>query len=233
MVEGRISHGVHGRRRQRHRRRRLDHGHAVRRKARNRSRSAQGCLLGANSGVGISLGDNCVVESGLYLTTGTKLTLIDDGVAHGAEGAGTCPASSGLLFRRNSLSGGVEAVPRTGLLGRSEFGAARSVARATARLPASRPGYDILVVVPPPRRTSPARAETGTLNGAAPDGRSTNGAAKAPTRSSTRTRPVPRPAPTAHASTAAASEPPDPCPRHSPQRPRRSRHPVPPPAGLA
>ena len=75
-----------------------------------------GCLLGANSGVGISLGDNCVVEAGLYLTAGTKLTLLADGeftVLKARELSG----AAGLLFRRNSLAGGVEAVPRTGSWG--------------------------------------------------------------------------------------------------------------------
>jgi 2,3,4,5-tetrahydropyridine-2-carboxylate N-succinyltransferase len=75
-----------------------------------------GCLLGANSGVGISLGDDCVVEAGLYLTAGTKLTLKADGqeqVVKARELSGT----AGLLFRRNSLTGGVEAVPRSGSWG--------------------------------------------------------------------------------------------------------------------
>ena len=75
-----------------------------------------GCLLGANSGVGISLGDNCVVEAGLYLTAGTKLSLLADGektVMKAADLSGT----AGLLFRRNSLSGAVEAVPRKGSWG--------------------------------------------------------------------------------------------------------------------
>lgn len=68
------------------------------------------CLVGANAGVGISLGDDCVVESGLYLTAGTKLTLPDGRVVRAREISG----SSGLTFRRNSLSGGVEAVPTRG-----------------------------------------------------------------------------------------------------------------------
>ena len=75
-----------------------------------------GCLLGANSGVGISLGDDCVVEAGLYLTAGTKLTLKADGeeqVVKARELSGT----AGLLYRRNSLTGGVEAVPRSGSWG--------------------------------------------------------------------------------------------------------------------
>ncbi len=70
-------------------------------------------LLGANAGLGIPLGDDCVVEAGLYLTAGTKLTLLTEQprVVKAAELAG----ASGLLFRRNSLSGGVEAVPRRGV----------------------------------------------------------------------------------------------------------------------
>jgi 2,3,4,5-tetrahydropyridine-2-carboxylate N-succinyltransferase len=69
------------------------------------------CLVGANAGIGISLGDDCVVEAGLYVTAGTKLTLLPaDRIVKAAELSGT----SGLLYRRNSVSGGVEAVPREG-----------------------------------------------------------------------------------------------------------------------
>ncbi|WP_029138797.1 2,3,4,5-tetrahydropyridine-2,6-dicarboxylate N-succinyltransferase [Nakamurella lactea] len=73
------------------------------------------CLLGANSGVGISLGDDCVVEAGLYLTAGTKLTLLEQTprTVKALELSGV----SGLLFRRNSLTGAVEAVPRQGSWG--------------------------------------------------------------------------------------------------------------------
>lgn len=67
------------------------------------------CLLGANSGLGISLGDDCTVEAGLYLTAGTKVTLPDGDVRSGRELSGVY----GLLFRRNSISGMVEAVPNT------------------------------------------------------------------------------------------------------------------------
>ena len=74
------------------------------------------CLLGANSGVGISLGDECVVEAGLYLTAGTKLTLIAEGEQRTVK-ARELSGASGLLFRRNSLTGGVEAVPRAGSWG--------------------------------------------------------------------------------------------------------------------
>ncbi|GAA1918570.1 2,3,4,5-tetrahydropyridine-2,6-dicarboxylate N-succinyltransferase [Nocardioides lentus] len=69
------------------------------------------CLLGANAGIGISLGDDCVVEAGCYVTAGTKVTLPgEDRVVKAAELSG----SDGVLFRRNSVSGAVEAVARTG-----------------------------------------------------------------------------------------------------------------------
>jgi 2,3,4,5-tetrahydropyridine-2-carboxylate N-succinyltransferase len=71
------------------------------------------CLLGANSGIGISLGDDCVVEAGLYVTAGTRVTLPDGDVVKGAELSG----ASGLLFRRNSQTGAVEAMPRSGSWG--------------------------------------------------------------------------------------------------------------------
>ncbi len=64
----------------------------------------EGCLLGANSGIGISLGDNCVVEAGLYVTAGTKVQLPDGGTAKAAELSG----QNGLLFLRNSLTGAVQ-----------------------------------------------------------------------------------------------------------------------------
>ncbi|MTD12931.1 2,3,4,5-tetrahydropyridine-2,6-dicarboxylate N-succinyltransferase [Nakamurella sp. YIM 132087] len=76
-----------------------------------------GCLLGANSGVGISLGDGCVVEAGLYLTAGTKLTLLVPDEQARTLKARELSGVAGLLFRRNSLTGGVEAVPRTGSWG--------------------------------------------------------------------------------------------------------------------
>jgi 2,3,4,5-tetrahydropyridine-2,6-dicarboxylate N-succinyltransferase len=64
------------------------------------------CLLGANSGIGISLGDDCTVEAGLYLTAGTRVVLPDGQVAKASEVSG----KSGLLFRRNSQTGAVEAL---------------------------------------------------------------------------------------------------------------------------
>lgn len=71
------------------------------------------CLLGANSGLGISLGNNCVIEAGTYITAAAKVTLPDGQVVK----AGTLSGANDLLFRRNSLSGGLEAVMRTGTWG--------------------------------------------------------------------------------------------------------------------
>jgi len=68
------------------------------------------CLLGAEAGLGIALGDDCVVEAGLYLTAGTKVTLPDGTVAKARELSG----QSSLLFLRNSVTGVVEARPRDG-----------------------------------------------------------------------------------------------------------------------
>ncbi|MDJ0392325.1 2,3,4,5-tetrahydropyridine-2,6-dicarboxylate N-succinyltransferase [Rhodococcus sp. G-MC3] len=68
------------------------------------------CLLGANSGLGISLGDDCVVEAGLYITAGTKVSGPDGTVVKAA----TLSGNSNLLFRRNSVSGAVEVVPWKG-----------------------------------------------------------------------------------------------------------------------
>jgi 2,3,4,5-tetrahydropyridine-2,6-dicarboxylate N-succinyltransferase len=68
------------------------------------------CLLGANAGLGISLGDDCVIEAGLYVTAGTKVTLADGQTVKARELSG----ANNLLFRRNSLSGAVEVVARDG-----------------------------------------------------------------------------------------------------------------------
>ncbi len=73
-------------------------------------RIGTGCLVGANAGIGISLGNDCVVEAGCYITAGSKLTLPDGAVVKAAELSGR----DGLLFRRNSLTGGLEALPRSG-----------------------------------------------------------------------------------------------------------------------
>ena len=73
----------------------------------------QKCLLGANSGLGISLGDNCVIEAGTYITAASKVTLPDGEIVK----AGTLSGASNLLFRRNSLTGGLEVIMRTGTWG--------------------------------------------------------------------------------------------------------------------
>src|SRR3712207_658252 len=71
------------------------------------------CLVGANAGIGISLGDDCVVEAGCYVTAGAKVALAD------ADGTRTVKAAElsgagNVLFRRNSTSGALEAVPWKG-----------------------------------------------------------------------------------------------------------------------
>jgi 2,3,4,5-tetrahydropyridine-2-carboxylate N-succinyltransferase len=73
-------------------------------------RVGAGCLIGANAGVGISLGDGCVVEAGCYVTSGTKLTLPDGAIVKARELSGR----DGILFRRNSVTGAMEAVARDG-----------------------------------------------------------------------------------------------------------------------
>lgn len=69
-------------------------------------------LLGANAGLGISLGDNCIIESGLYLTAGTKVKMPDGAIVSARELTG----QSGLLFRRHSQTGAVEAIMTDGSL---------------------------------------------------------------------------------------------------------------------
>ncbi|MEV8403234.1 2,3,4,5-tetrahydropyridine-2,6-dicarboxylate N-succinyltransferase [Streptomyces niveus] len=71
------------------------------------------CLIGAEAGVGIPLGDECVVEAGLYITAGTRVTLPDGEIvkARGLAGA------SNILFRRNSVTGKVEARPNNAVWG--------------------------------------------------------------------------------------------------------------------
>lgn len=71
-------------------------------------------LLGANSGVGISIGDDSVVEAGLYVTAGTKVTVLLGGGASRVAKAVELSGVAGLLFRRNSQTGAVEVLPRAG-----------------------------------------------------------------------------------------------------------------------
>ncbi len=75
-----------------------------------RVRVGERCLLGAEAGLGIALGDDCVVEAGLYLTAGTKVTLADSRVVKARELSG----QDNLLFIRNSVTGTVEAKARDG-----------------------------------------------------------------------------------------------------------------------
>ena len=67
----------------------------------------KGCLIGANAGIGISLGDNCIVEAGLYITAGSRVRLPDGKVVKARELSG----QSGVLFRRDSQTGSIDALP--------------------------------------------------------------------------------------------------------------------------
>lgn len=70
-------------------------------------------LIGANAGIGISLGDDCIVEAGCYITAGSKITLPDGETTKARDLSGV----NGLLFRRNSQTGALEATPRSGVWG--------------------------------------------------------------------------------------------------------------------
>ena len=76
-------------------------------------------LLGANAGIGISLGDDCIVEAGLYVTGGTKVVLADEPARHDGTRptvkAAELSGQDGMLFRRNSVTGAVEAIRRAGV----------------------------------------------------------------------------------------------------------------------
>jgi 2,3,4,5-tetrahydropyridine-2,6-dicarboxylate N-succinyltransferase len=73
----------------------------------------QRCLLGANAGIGISLGDDCVVEAGVYITAGSKISTPDGMIIKAVELSG----ANNILFRRNSQTGSLEVLPRTGTWG--------------------------------------------------------------------------------------------------------------------
>ena len=67
-------------------------------------------LIGANGGIGISIGDDCIVEAGCYITAGTLVTMPDGETVKAKELSG----ANGLLFRRNSKTGTIEAIAREG-----------------------------------------------------------------------------------------------------------------------
>jgi 2,3,4,5-tetrahydropyridine-2,6-dicarboxylate N-succinyltransferase len=73
----------------------------------------QRCLVGANAGIGISLGDDCVVEAGCYVTAGAKLLVTENGETRTVKAAELSGAGN-VLFRRNSTTGALEAVPWKG-----------------------------------------------------------------------------------------------------------------------
>ena len=81
---------------------------------REKVRIGERALLGANAGIGISIGDDSVVEAGLYVTAGTKVTVIDDSGERAVK-AVELSGLPNLLFRRNSVTGRVEATPRSGV----------------------------------------------------------------------------------------------------------------------
>ncbi len=72
------------------------------------------CLLGANAGIGISLGNDCVVEAGCYVTAGTRVTIRDMDSKPKVIKAAELSGADNVLFRRNSVSGAVEAQPWSG-----------------------------------------------------------------------------------------------------------------------
>lgn len=78
----------------------------------------ENCLVGANAGLGISLGDNCTVEAGLYVTAGTLVSLPDEQVVKARD----LSNQDGLLFRRHSQTGAVQAIrkDRAGWTGLTE-----------------------------------------------------------------------------------------------------------------
>ncbi len=72
------------------------------------------CLIGANAGIGIALGDRCIVEAGLYVTAGTKITLLDNNnQAIGTTKGANLSGKNDILLRRNSINGRVEAKPNS------------------------------------------------------------------------------------------------------------------------
>ena len=67
------------------------------------------CLIGANAGIGIPLGDRCTVEAGLFITAGTKVSVLDqEGTRVETVAARDLAGKEDLLFRRNSTTGAVE-----------------------------------------------------------------------------------------------------------------------------
>jgi len=86
----------------------------------------ENCLIGANAGIGISLGDHCVVEAGLYITASTPVTVLADGGETQVK-AQLLSGSSGLLFYRHGVTGRVEARPHD-----STWGGLNSVLHSNA-----------------------------------------------------------------------------------------------------
>ncbi|RNL61478.1 2,3,4,5-tetrahydropyridine-2,6-dicarboxylate N-succinyltransferase [Zhongshania marina] len=80
------------------------------------------CLIGANAGVGIPLGDRCTIEAGLYITAGSVVTMIDaDGAIAGTSKARELSGQSDLLFRRNSKNGAIEVLTNKSAIALNEM----------------------------------------------------------------------------------------------------------------
>ena len=109
-------------------------GTLSRRRHRDHLASASAACSARTPASGISLGDDCVVEAGLYVTAGSRVALPDGEVVKAAELTG----ADGLLFRRNSQTGAIEALPAQRALGRPQRGAARERLVAVARRAARR-----------------------------------------------------------------------------------------------
>ncbi len=93
------------------------------------------CLIGANAGIGISLGDDCVVEAGCYVTAGTKVTVTDIDGKPKVVKARELSGADNVLFRRNSVTGTVEAVPWRSERRRAQRGPACQLADRSSVLP--------------------------------------------------------------------------------------------------
>ena len=119
------------------------------------------CLLGANAGIGISLGDDCVVEAGCYVTAGTKVTVRDGRQAAGRQGARAVGRRATCCSGRNSVTGAVEAVPWQGDGHRAQRGPARQLTdRACSRR--SRPSARCVAVVAWPSRLACCRPDAAS-----------------------------------------------------------------------
>ena len=145
-----------------------------------------GCLLGANAGCGIPLGDGCAVEAGLYITAGTKVTITDLTTTAGGQSPRALGRDS-VLFRRNRVTGAVEAVPG-GARARPQRRAPRQLTRPDAMTHGRRaergrrPGGRRRVALVGGGGAAVVRRPPGPGAGLHRDGRRDDGRASAPSR---------------------------------------------------